>query len=70
MDDGLITEAVFLNYFDDRVTNGFVEGMNRAIRLIINPPFYLATSRCRSTSRIGGTPKSFLYSRLKCESSL
>jgi urate oxidase len=30
------TEAVFLNYFDDRVTNGFVEGMNRAIRLIIN----------------------------------
>lgn len=26
----------FLNYFDDRITNGFVEGMNRAIRLIIN----------------------------------
>lgn len=26
----------FLNYFDDRITNGFVEGINRAIRLIIN----------------------------------
>ena len=26
----------FLNYFDDRVTNGFVEGINRAIRVIIN----------------------------------
>jgi transposase len=26
----------FLNYFDDRVTNGFVEGINRAIRTIIN----------------------------------
>ena len=26
----------FLNYFDDRVTKGFVESMNRAIRLIIN----------------------------------
>jgi transposase len=26
----------FLNYFDDRITNGFVEGTNRAIRLIIN----------------------------------
>lgn len=25
-----------LNYFDDRVTNGFVEGINRAIRVIIN----------------------------------
>ena len=25
-----------LNYFDDRITNGFVEGINRAIRLIIN----------------------------------
>jgi transposase len=25
-----------LNYFDDRVTNAFVEGMNRAIRTIIN----------------------------------
>jgi len=25
-----------LNYFDERVTNGFVEGMNRAIRVIIN----------------------------------
>jgi transposase len=25
-----------LNYFDDRVSNGFVEGMNRAIRTIIN----------------------------------
>lgn len=25
-----------LNYFDDRVTNGFVEGINRAIRTIIN----------------------------------
>jgi transposase len=25
-----------LNYFDDRVTNGFVEGINRAIRAIIN----------------------------------
>lgn len=26
----------FLHYFDDRITNGFVEGINRAIRLIIN----------------------------------
>ncbi|GEM_PF-1464985 len=26
----------FLNYFDDRVTQGFVEGINRAIRDIIN----------------------------------
>lgn len=26
----------FLNYFDDRITNGFVEGINRAIRVIIN----------------------------------
>jgi transposase len=26
----------FLNYFDDRVTQGFVEGINRAIRGIIN----------------------------------
>jgi transposase len=25
-----------LNYFDDRITNGFVEGINRAIRVIIN----------------------------------
>ncbi len=25
-----------LNYFDERVTNGFVEGINRAIRVIIN----------------------------------
>jgi transposase len=25
-----------LNYFNDRVTNGFVEGINRAIRVIIN----------------------------------
>ena len=25
-----------LNYFEERVTNGFVEGMNRAIRGIIN----------------------------------
>jgi transposase len=25
-----------LNYFDDRITNGFVEGINRAIRIIIN----------------------------------
>ena len=25
-----------LNYFEDRVTNGFVEGINRAIRVIIN----------------------------------
>jgi len=24
-----------LNYFNERVTNGFVEGMNRAIRAII-----------------------------------
>jgi transposase len=25
-----------LNYFVDRVTNGFVEGINRAIRTVIN----------------------------------
>jgi transposase len=25
-----------LNYFEDRVTNGFVEGINRTIRAIIN----------------------------------
>jgi transposase len=24
-----------LNYFDERITNGFVEGINRAIRAII-----------------------------------
>lgn len=24
-----------LNFFDERITSGFVEGMNRAIRLII-----------------------------------
>ena len=29
----------FLNYFDDRVTQGFVEGINRAIRGIINRAF-------------------------------
>ena len=29
----------FLNYFDDRVTQGFVEGVNRAIRGIINRAF-------------------------------
>jgi transposase len=29
----------FLNYFDDRVTQGFVEGTNRAIRGIINRAF-------------------------------
>jgi len=28
-----------LNYFDQRVTNGFVEGINRAIRLIIARAF-------------------------------
>lgn len=28
-----------LNYFDERVTNGFVEGMNRAIRLVISRAF-------------------------------
>jgi transposase len=31
--------AEFLNYFDDRVTQGFVEGINRAIRGIINRAF-------------------------------
>ncbi len=34
------------------------------------PPSCVAASRSRSTSRIGGTPNSFLYSRLKCEASL
>jgi transposase len=29
----------FLNYFDDRITQGFVEGINRAIRGIINRAF-------------------------------
>ncbi len=29
----------FLNYFDERVTQGFVEGINRAIRGIINRAF-------------------------------
>jgi transposase len=29
----------FLNYFDDHVTQGFVEGINRAIRGIINRAF-------------------------------
>ena len=29
----------FLNYFCDRVTQGFVEGINRAIRGIINRAF-------------------------------
>jgi transposase len=29
----------FLNYFEDRVTQGFVEGVNRAIRGIINRAF-------------------------------
>ena len=28
-----------LNYFDKRITNGFVEGMNRAIRFIISRAF-------------------------------
>ena len=28
-----------LNYFDKRITNGFVEGMNRAIRLVISRAF-------------------------------
>lgn len=28
-----------LNYFDARITNGFVEGMNRAIRLVISRAF-------------------------------
>jgi transposase len=28
-----------LNYFDQRITNGFVEGMNRAIRLVISRAF-------------------------------
>ncbi|MDM8543045.1 transposase [Desulfococcaceae bacterium HSG9] len=28
-----------LNYFIERVTNGFVEGMNRAIRIIIRRAF-------------------------------
>jgi transposase len=28
-----------LNYFDERITNGFVEGMNRAIRLVISRAF-------------------------------
>jgi transposase len=28
-----------LNYFDDRVTNGFVEGINRAIRGVINQAY-------------------------------
>ena len=25
-----------LNYFDERISNGFVEGMNRAIRTVIS----------------------------------
>ncbi|MFQ5631866.1 MAG: transposase [bacterium] len=29
----------FLNYFDERITQGFVEGTNRAIRGIINRAF-------------------------------
>ena len=29
----------------------------------------MAASRSRSTSRIGGAPKSLLYSRVKCEAS-
>ena len=29
----------FLNYFDERITQGFVEGLNRAIRGIINRAF-------------------------------
>ena len=32
--------------------------------------FSFMASRSRSTSRIGGRPKSRLYSRLKCEASL
>lgn len=31
--------AEFLNYFEERITNGFVEGINRAIRLIINQAY-------------------------------
>jgi len=37
----------FLNYFDDRVTQGFVEGINRAIRGIINRALFDPTNLCR-----------------------
>ncbi len=41
-----------LNYFFERVTNGFVEGMNGAIRIIIRRAFGCNRSYPKQTSNI------------------
>lgn len=48
-----------LNYFDDRITNGFVEGINRAIRTIINRAYgyrNFENFRLQILAQLGGFP--------------
>jgi transposase len=52
-----------LNYFDDRITNGFVEGINRAIRTIINRAYgyrNFDNFRLQILAQHGGFPPTIL----------
>src|SRR6266705_1586210 len=71
---GILCSSLQARYMISPILSGFMQpsliSLESGSRLSHRPALARAASRSRCTSRIGGTPKRLLYSRLKWEVSL